>query len=167
MTTSTVDEGILSLPSIRDEDLPILYEWFSGTEETHLWTQSRYPRSLEDFAQDMRQRMQTGIALAIRDTSSGRCIGFGELHEIASREGTAAFLVQIDKEARGAGLGMLSVLEILNYAFSSYPLRKLYADTYEYNILAATLLRVAGVREEGHLRKHLWWRDRYWDLIRW
>ncbi|OGO08187.1 MAG: hypothetical protein A2Y61_07235 [Chloroflexi bacterium RBG_13_60_13] len=167
MSASAANSGMLSLSSIRDEDLPVLYEWFSGTEETHLWTQSRYPLSLDDFAQDMRQRMQTGIALAIRDTSSGRCIGFGELHEIAPREGTAAFLVHIEKEARSAGLGMLSVLEILTYAFTSYSLRKIYADTYEYNTLASALLRAAGFLEEGRLRKHLWWRDRYWDLTRW
>ena len=167
MRTDGADNGMLSLSSIRDEDLPILYEWFSGTEETHLWTERRYPLSLEDFAQDMRKRMQTGIALAIRDTSSGQCIGFGELHEIAFREGTAAFLIHIDKEARGAGLGPLAMLEILSYAFSSYALRKIYADTYEYNVLPAALLHLAGFREEGRLRKHLWWRDRYWDLTRW
>lgn len=167
MTTSAVDAGILAPSSIRDEDLPVLYEWFSGTEETHLWTESRYPLSLEDFAQDMRKRMQTGIALAIRDTSSGQCIGFGELYEISAREGTAAFLIHIDREARSAGLGMLSVVEMLRYAFECYPLRKVYADTYEYNALPAALLRAAGFREEGRLRKHLWWRDRYRDLMRW
>jgi hypothetical protein len=51
------------------------------------------------------------------------------------------------------------------YLFEQFPLRKICSEVFEFNEQAIRLNRKLGFRDAGRLRQHVWWRDRYWDLL--
>jgi len=165
-TAAEPEATLLHLSPAQEDDYPALYEWFSDMSELHLWTNARQPVSFEDFVSDTKSRMRTSLIMVIRETQSGVPIGIFQLYDIAAADGTAAFLIYIAKPWRSAGYGQLATHEILSYVFRSYPLRKIYADVYEFNKLSALLLLAGGFHEVGRLKQHLWWRDRYWDIAK-
>ncbi|MDI6872312.1 MAG: GNAT family protein [Bacillota bacterium] len=160
------DNTILHLSPVQEGDYPMLYDWFSDRSEAHLWTNVRRPMSLEEFVADAKRRMQHSLMMVVRETSSQTPVGFFQLYDMALGDGTAGFMVYMDRHRRSVGYGILAVIEFLSYAFRSYPLRRIYAETYEFNRRSTLLLLGSGFREEGCLRRHLWWEDRYWDLVK-
>jgi hypothetical protein len=51
--------------------------------------------------------------------------------------------------------------------FKYFPLRKVYADVFEYNVDSYNILtKHGGFREEARLPQHIWYEDRYWAVIK-
>ena len=160
------EETLFRLTPLQENDYPVLYQWFSDPTELHLWSRIRRLMSFAEFVEDVKRRMQWGLVVIGRDGASQMPKVFLELYDMALGDGTAAFLIYLAEPQRNAGYGILATIEFLSYAFRSYPLRKIYAENYEFNEHAIALNLAGGFREVGRLKKHLWWRDRYWDQIR-
>jgi hypothetical protein len=55
----------------------------------------------------------------------------------------------------------------LDLLFKYFPIRKIYADVFEYNEESYDLLvSHGGFREEARLPNHIWYESRYWALIK-
>jgi len=68
-------------------------------------------------------------------------------------------------EVQGSGLLAEAVLLGFNYAFTTWPFRKIYMETSEtsYAFIKSGLGRFFS--EEGRLREHSFWNGRYTDLL--
>jgi RimJ/RimL family protein N-acetyltransferase len=161
----TREDCLIYLSPPTKEDYPTLYSWFSDLSETHLWTAARSSMPFDEFVGELVKRTQNTIVILARERD-GRPVAFFQLYDLSPFDGTAAFLVYLDKHYRNSAHGSLATNEFLFYVFRTYALRKIYADVYEFNQHSALLLVAGGWREEGRLRQHIWWRDRYWDQIR-
>lgn len=166
LTRAVDEQPVIRLSPVQEADYLVLYDWLSDLSELHLWTDVRKLMSREEFIADIKQRMQNSLIMVVRDGASQAPMGVLQLFEVALREGTASFLIYMDKRWRSLGYGFLATAEFLSYVFTNYPLRKVYADVYGFNERSALLLLAAGFQPEGRLRKHLWWQDRYWDLVK-
>lgn len=54
----------------------------------------------------------------------------------------------------------------MDYLFTCFPYRKVYAETYEFNSDSRRALENGGFVQEGHFRQHVWYDGRYWDLYK-
>jgi len=159
-------DALIHLSAMQEHDLPTLYEWFSDADEWNLWTNIRRPMSIEEFGRGITQQMQGSSIMIARDSASQTPLGFLQLYDMALRDGVASFLIYLSRDRRSLGYGILATVEFLAYAFKAYPIRKVYADAFEFNKHSVALLLTGGFREVGRLRKHIWWADRYWDQIK-
>lgn len=105
------------------------------------------------LAQFMIERAETGKRLGLVAVTSAN---FRDAHAYVSALGS--------RESRGLGLIMEGVLLGFNYAFSTWPFRKLYMEATDdsYEEFRSGL----GVffEEEGRLKRHVFWNGRYADL---
>ncbi|MDA8103513.1 MAG: GNAT family protein [Nitrospiraceae bacterium] len=80
------------------------------------------------------------------------------------QDGTAWLAVAADPRA-GAGVLEAAML-FIRYLFAHYPLRKLYVDTPSFNLPQFASAAAEGLLvEEGRLRDHQYFDNRYWDRI--
>ena len=61
--------------------------------------------------------------------------------------------------------GLWGVYRFFSHLFDSYPIRKVYCQTYAYNWRVLHLLEAAGFVKEGCFQDFTWWQDRYWDML--
>lgn len=67
---------------------------------------------------------------------------------------------QVDSRCAIAEGGIM----FLDYLFRHFPLRKIYADVYEFNVKSIRLLKTAGFKCEAHLAEHRYFDGRYYAL---
>jgi len=93
-------------------------------------------------------------------------IGNIYLREIDWVSRTAKLEVFIgNAENRGRGFGEEAVRQVLEYAFDTLGLRRVYLTVLAFNEAATTLYKKCGFREEGRLRQHVFKQGKYEDLL--
>lgn len=65
----------------------------------------------------------------------------------------------------GSGAGFTAAILTINYAFATWPLRKLYLDVPTFNYRTSWNVGDRMLREEGRLRDHSYFEGRFWDLL--
>lgn len=93
-------------------------------------------------------------------------IGFCQAYDVNLAEGWCSLLLYVVTEFRRHPHPAEAGLIFLDFLFKHFPLRKVYADVFEYNRESLTLLKKGGFREEARLPNHVWYEDRYWSLIK-
>jgi RimJ/RimL family protein N-acetyltransferase len=89
-----------------------------------------------------------------------------QAYNFAQDLGWVFLLVFFDPRSRTPATVLEATYLFGEYLFSAFPLRKLYAEVYEYNADVVSQLERVGWREEGRFAEHVWYQDRYWSLIR-
>src|SRR5262249_50692365 len=93
-------------------------------------------------------------------------IGAAGLHDIDLRNRHAWFGITIgDKSAWGKGHGTEATRLILELAFGTLNLNRVFLHVYEYNERARHVYEQIGFRVEGRLRQDVFHAGRYWDTI--
>lgn len=64
-----------------------------------------------------------------------------------------------------SGIGFRASLLTINYAFATWPFRKLYLDIPEFNYRDSWNVDGRLMTEEGRLREHSYFEGRFWDLL--
>lgn len=156
----------VALRPVQREDLPLLYQWRIDPQSLYLWSALRRLPSFDEFVQEMEQLATSTNYFVAEDALSSRLIGFVYAYNSSAIDGFAFFSLFIVEEfrsrLRGAEVGLL----FLNYMFTYYNLRKMYAEVYEFNDMSRRTLTTAGFRQEGHCPGHLLYDSRYWALDR-
>lgn len=87
-------------------------------------------------------------------TTDGRLIGLIELDHIAWRSGDAELRVLIgDPLYRGRGLGTDAIGALMQHAFTSLNLSRIYLRVFEENRAAIRCYQKSGFRKEGRLTR--------------
>jgi RimJ/RimL family protein N-acetyltransferase len=92
--------------------------------------------------------------------------GFVQAYNFSQDLGWVFLLVYYARESRTPATALEATYLFGVYLFNAFPLRKLYAEVFEYNVDVLRQLERVGWKEEGRFAKHIWFRDRYWSLIR-
>jgi RimJ/RimL family protein N-acetyltransferase len=69
-----------------------------------------------------------------------------------------------EPSSRKTGAGVEAALLFGDYLFKFFAIRKLYAEVYEFNVDSMDVLLNAGFVQEGMLKEHLWYENRYWNM---
>jgi len=98
------------------------------------------------------------------DQRDDRRVGLCQLTNAVFRHGTANIAVVIEPDSRRKPWVLEGVALFVEYAFGSFPLRKLYGEVVEFNLAQFASGRDRLFVEEGRLRDHEWHFGRYWDV---
>lgn len=161
-------EGIY-LRILEPSDLERVYQWHNdqalyrtlmgthhfvsrGTVETWLHQKSTFSNSEVNLA----------ICLKEKDTHIGNIY----LRDIdwTSRHGLLHLFIG-EPSQRGKGYGQQAVNLLLEYAFITMGLKRIYLYVFEENQAALAIYKKAGFKIEGTLRQHVFKEGRYADIL--
>ncbi len=140
--------------------------WRSDLDQLHLWTAARRLPAPNEVATDFERMLAGNMTLVAVSKQHREPVGFVQAYNFSTDWGWAYLLGYFDPESRAPGIAIEATYLFVDYLFSAFPLRKLYADVFEYNDSTLRLLGKCGFREEGRFEEHVWWDDRYWPLVR-
>lgn len=165
LPTSVTGHWIILRP-ISQDDYLTFFRWRADLLELHLWSSPRRVPTWEEFRAEMEQITRQSVTFLVVIKGTDEPIGFVQAYNLNLAEGwcfTSEYIVPRYRRGAQAGEAYIALLE---YLFRSFPLRKVYADVYEFNIEPLRPLMAGGFVEEGRFRQHTWYNDRYWDVIR-
>lgn len=119
--------------------------------------------SPEMYAQSLWQGVTAQFVIV--EAGSPRPIGLVSLYNVEHAQETAYFAVADLRTGGGATRVVQGAVLFLSYVFQVWNLRKVYVETYEYNLRQFASLKDRLLIEEGRLRDHFFLGGRYWDLV--
>lgn len=157
------------LRALEKEDLVRCHQWVNDLEVTKYLDSHLFPTSMvqeEKFYEELIQKEGKTRIFAIINTESGEHIGNIGLENIELYNRNAEIGLFIgEKQCWGEGFGTDAIITLMDFAFKHLGLHKIYLVTYEFNERGKACYLKCGFREEGVLKDHRFWDDRYWDVI--
>ena len=165
MTSTTSDSFFLKtektgLRGITLEDANENYlSWLNDKEVTKGLDSGLFPtdlQSLRTFVENM-SKSKENLMFAIIDRSNGKHIGnikLGNIHWI-NRTAEIGILIG-DKSSWGKGFGRDACSLVVDYAFTTLNLRKVWLAVYSDNVPAWELYKKLGFIQEGCLKDHIY-----------
>ncbi len=152
--------GRWALVSVQTTDHPTLYNWTMHPEINHRWTTRGAIVPYEAFERKIWEDTLANLMLV--DLSRGQKLAWVSLMTADLHSGYCSAGVMIPPPLN-RGLGVVATCLLLNYAFSAFPLRKVYFESPSFVVdsFSSALNRLLEV--EGHLKSHLYYDGRYWD----
>jgi [ribosomal protein S5]-alanine N-acetyltransferase len=155
------------LRPVEREDAKQCVAWFNHPEITHTLLMYR-PINLhaEEAFIDKALQSEHDLVLGIAVLASDRLIGVAGLKDIDFRNRHAGFGIAIgEKEEWGKGYGTEATRLIVNHAFETLNLNRVWLHVYEYNERGIRSYEKVGFQKEGLLRQETYREGRYWDTI--
>ena len=155
------------LRPLEREDATHLVPWFNHPEVTRMLLTYRplNLRAEEEFI-DKALQNEHGLVLGIVVQGSDRLIGGTGLHQIDFKNRHAGFGITIgEKEEWGKGYGTDATRLMVQHAFETLNLNRVWLHVYEYNQRGIRAYEKVGFRKEGVLRQDTYREGRYWDTI--
>ena len=156
----------ISLRPVMLADAAKLFVWINNPEVTRNLNAylPMYEKDEEEWVANMHKRKETDLVFGI--TLNGVLIGVTGLHQINQRDRTALFGIFIgEKEEWGKGYGTEVLRLIIEYAFDTLNLRKLWLHVFASNKRGRQCYTRCGFRKEGILKAHVYKTGQYEDVI--
>jgi RimJ/RimL family protein N-acetyltransferase len=157
----------VTLRDMTKEDIVLKVKWFNDPDvnKTLLVEEKlQLDKSLEWFEQTRNDKTRRDFTI---ETVEGRPIGIIALVHISDVHKTAEIYIVIgEKDYWGKGVMLEAESLLIDWAFSSLKLEKIWADAVEDNIASIITMKKLGFQIEGKLRKERFLRGRRIDVIR-
>lgn len=171
----------VELKAIEREDLSFLHEWSNNPEINYMLGGWHFPSSTADQEKwyDSLSVSSLNQRFAIHTPDLG-LIGMANLVNINWKDRNAFHGMLLgDKDMRGKGYGVDTIMAISKYAFEELGLMRLDGSMISYNEASIGVYtkkcgwKVEGVKKNAYFRKNQWWdqvivgltKDDYFKLI--
>ena len=158
----------VTLRAIEESDLELIHRWSNDPEINYMLGGWHFPSSLKDQLAWFNGLSLGGInqRFAI-DTPDLGLIGIANLVEINWKDRNAFHGMLLgDKDMRGKGYGMDTIMAINRYAFDELGLVRLNGSMIEYNEASLKVyLQKCGWKQEGIKKKHYYRKNRWWNQV--
>jgi [ribosomal protein S5]-alanine N-acetyltransferase len=155
------------LRPLEREDAEQCVAWFNNPEITRTLLAYR-PINLQaehEFL-DKAPQSEHDLVLGIAVRDSNRLIGGTGLHQIDFKNRHAGFGITVGaKEEWGKGYGTEATRLMVQHAFETLNLNRVWLHVYEYNQRGLRVYERIGFQKEGVLRQDTYREGRYWDTI--
>src|SRR5688500_5119119 len=132
------------------------------------WT-SRTAEEVRDFIQmfldQQRQYPRIKFQFAITLKSNGQLIGNCGIRRESPETHEADIGYELDPKYWGKGYATEAARAVLQFGFTQLSLHRISAWCVADNIGSAHVLEKLGMRQEGRLREHQYFKDRWWDTL--
>jgi len=155
------------LRPLEREDAKQCQEWFNHPEITRtlLIYRPLNQRAEEEFI-DKALQSDHDLVLGIVLKDGNRFIGGTGLHQIDFKNRHAGFGIAVGEKAEwGKGYGTEATRLIVQHAFETLNLNRVWLHVYEYNERGIRVYTKLGFKKEGVLRQDTYREGRYWDTI--
>jgi|SRR5690625_479433 len=151
----------ITLQTAEKTDIPFLHELFNDKSVMDYWfTEPHF--SLEKMEEMFRANQETKRNfIAINEV--GEKVGLVGLYFIDFRHRHAEFAIAFDPKQQGKGYAAEATRLLLDYAFFTLNLHKVYLIVIASNEKAIHIYRKLGFEEEGMLKKHYFINGTYED----
>jgi len=159
---------LVTLKAIELEDLELLNKWGNDPEIQYWLGGWHFPTNKIDI-----QKWHSNLSTSSTNqrfsiyTDDLGLIGTANLVDIDWKNKNAFHGMLLgDKEIRGKGFAVDTVMAIMKYAFEELGLNRLDGSIIEYNEASIKMyIGKCGWREEGRQRNWYFRKNRYWDKI--
>ncbi|MFN2518699.1 MAG: GNAT family N-acetyltransferase [Jatrophihabitantaceae bacterium] len=156
---------LIELRAITDDDEPVLYRIAA---ELDTW-EERSPSPPRPLTRAAHREREAKFALT-DDTRfvvsfDGQAVGTVSLFHEDLLARHAEVGIALLPEARGKGYGTDALRLVVEFAFTTRNLRRVYLSALASNAAALASYRKVGFVEEGRHREHCWVRGRYEDEV--
>jgi RimJ/RimL family protein N-acetyltransferase len=159
----SVSGGLVKLRPVENTDFEFLYELAVDDNIGPRWRLRGQKVSREQFMATL-----TGADVAaqfvVESRLDGADIGHCVLYAVSERDGVGYAAVALRSVEQYRGCGSEAAALLLGYAFSIWPLRKVYFEVPEYNMPSLASAIGGPLLEEGVLAEHVFHGGRYWDM---
>jgi RimJ/RimL family protein N-acetyltransferase len=157
---------VTALRPVNRPDFPTFYNWRSQLAVTPTWTTAfRRIVRFEEFVNEMGAWLRDSVTMMAVKLETGEAVGFARAYHLNLVDGWA-YVQGFADEAHRLSLHTAEATAMFgSYLFRQFPLRKIYSEVFGFNESVLRLNRKLGFRDCGKLRDHLWYGDRYWDLL--
>jgi RimJ/RimL family protein N-acetyltransferase len=155
------------LRPLERTDAPVIAPWFNDPDvrRTVLAYRPLNLRAEEELIDKLTQDEQV-IVLGIVVPPADLLIGVTGLHHIDFKNRHAAFGIVIgDKAAWGKGYGTEATRLIVQHAFETVNLNRVWLHVYEFNERGIRTYERVGFQKEGVLRQETFREGRYWNTL--
>lgn len=157
----------MNLRPILPRDSPTLFAWASDLRDLYLWSHDRRVPSYQEFLDRLQISVRQTQSYIVEDRATQGAIGFCQAYDLNLVEGWCSVLQYIASPYRAGPHAAEAGLIFFDLLFKYFPLRKIYADVFEYNEHSYNILtRHGGFREEARLPNHIWYEYKYWAMIK-
>jgi RimJ/RimL family protein N-acetyltransferase len=155
------------LRPLEREDAPLLTPWFNDPEVTRNLLRYRPLNLREEEAWiDKLGHGEHDLAVGIVVRATDRLIGGTGFHQLDFQNRHGSFGICIgEKSEWGKGYGTEATALMVQYAFDTLNLNRVWLHVYEYNERGIRAYEKAGFKREGVLRQACYRDGRYWDTI--
>jgi RimJ/RimL family protein N-acetyltransferase len=158
----------VDLRPINPEDYPTLFQWHSQMGNLAMWWADRQLVSYEEFVDDFQRRLGSLIqVILIVEVAGQEChtpVGMAYSYNTNLIDRYTHLCVYLSPEHTAHGIGPEAGVLFVDYLFSYFGFRKVYAEIFGYNQPSIKAALSNGFAEEGRLSDHRWFGNRYWDL---
>lgn len=154
------------LRPLIETDAPLLALWVNDPQVS-VYVRAYLPVTVKEEVEwilSLSKRPENDIVVMI--VVDGKPIGTMGIHGINHRHGTATTGALIgEKDYWGKGYGAEAKMLLLEYAFNTLNLRKVYSHVHEFNERSVNYSLKCGYEIEGRLKSHHYSQGKYWDQI--
>jgi RimJ/RimL family protein N-acetyltransferase len=137
---------------------PQYRQYYAEQETTRAFWKQIFDRILSATEPPERTKYQLAVCLP-----SGELIGTCGVRVEVLEHQQASFGCAIARAYWGQGYAYEASRRIIGFGFDSLPAHRVYAETISENTRARALAERLGMRLEGQLRQHKYFRGRWWD----
>jgi RimJ/RimL family protein N-acetyltransferase len=155
------------LRPLERADAPVLLPWFNDPEVTRTLLRYR-PLNLqeEEAFLDRMSESEHDLALGVVVRANDQLVGATGFHHMDFRNRHCSFGISIgEKSEWGKGYGTEATALMVQYAFDTLNLNRVWLHVYEYNQRGLRAYEKVGFKREGVLRQECYREGRYWDTI--
>ncbi len=156
------------LRAIEESDLPELHRWGNDPDICQMLAGWHFPTSMDD----QRAWLQSFNVNSLHqryaiDTPDLGLIGTANLVDINWKDRNAFHGMLLgDKDMRGKGYGVDTIMAVMRYAFEELGLQRLDGSMIEYNTPSlGVYLKKCNWKEEGRQRNYYFRKNQWWDKI--
>ena len=159
---------MIHLRKLNMNDASGMLEWMHDPDIQHGFQTDMSDKTLEDaraFIGGAGYALSDGCSMhfAIADEQE-EYLGTISLKDISLRDRRAEYAISLRKCAQGKGIGYAATFLLLDYAFYTLGLNRIFLNVLADNLPAIHLYRKCGFRYEGQFVEHLFLRGEYHDL---
>ena len=120
---------------------------------------------LQIFLDHQKQDPRNKFQLAITLKSTGQLIGNCGVRRDSTESYEGDMGYELDPDHWSKGYATEAARAILQFGFTQMNLHRIAAYCVTDNIASAHVLEKLGMRQEGHLREHKFYKNRWWDTL--
>lgn len=145
--------------------LELLYAWMNDPAEQAMFLTHSTSNSLREFEGWLQDRLKYFYhEFFVIQTVDGQPIGIIYSYDQKLLDGHCKVGVYVVPQWRN-GPGALAAVQMLDYLFCYYPLRRIYCEIYSYNRQSLSSTLQCGFEETGRLKEYRYHAGQYHDLV--
>lgn len=159
----------IRLRAVEPADAPIFFQWNQNSERSRsldfVWPPSSLASVTEWTEEQSKNKLERDAFHWVIESLEGVPVGSISTHHCESRNGTFSYGVDIAPEHQRKGYASESVRLVLEYYFRELRYQKATVAVHAYNEASIRLHERLGFTKEGSLRRMVFTRGQYYDLI--